>query len=272
MKDATPLHQTLIQATRRLLRPLVRLLLRYGVPYGQFAELAKSVYVEVAMSDFGLEKRKPSVSRASVLTGLSRKMVTQVMKEQDDHTHVEPGEYNRAARVISAWLREAPFCDGNGEPVPLPLEGEDKSFSELVRRYGGDVPVRATLDELLRVAAVRREEDDTLHLCERAYIPKRDEPAKLRILGRDVAGLISTIDHNLNDVQPLRFQRKVFYDNLPEEALDELQAMTRRHGQALIDTMDKWMAAHDRDANPNVKGTGRKRVGVGVFYFEETES
>ncbi|MFQ5937243.1 MAG: DUF6502 family protein [Acidiferrobacterales bacterium] len=33
--------------------------------------------------------------------------------------------------------------------------------------------------------------------------------------------------------------------------------------------MDRWMAEHDRDTRPNVKGTGRKRAGIGIYYFEE---
>jgi hypothetical protein len=42
------------QALDRLLRPLVRLLIEQGVPFGELAELLKGVYVDVALRDFPL--------------------------------------------------------------------------------------------------------------------------------------------------------------------------------------------------------------------------
>ena len=65
----------------RLLRPLVRLLLRHAVPYGAFDTLARRVYVETALRDFALPGKKPSVSRASILTGLTRKEVQRLVAE-----------------------------------------------------------------------------------------------------------------------------------------------------------------------------------------------
>jgi hypothetical protein len=73
----------------------------------------------------------------------------------------------------------------------------------------------------------------------------------------------------LQGLEPSRFQRKVMYDNVPLEAMDEFRAIASRHGQELIELLDSWLAQHDRDANPAVSGSGRVRAGVGVFSFEE---
>jgi uncharacterized protein DUF6502 len=45
--------------------------------------------------------------------------------------------------------------------------------------------------------------------------------------------------------------------------------LTQRHAQELIELLDGWLARHDRDVNPAVRGTGRVRAGVGIFAFEE---
>ena len=37
----------------------------------------------------------------------------------------------------------------------------------------------------------------------------------------------------------------------------------------MLEKFDQWMAAHDRDINPDVKGSGRKAAGIGIYYFEE---
>lgn len=262
-------HNALVASLFRLLRPLVRLLLRYGVPFGVLADVAKQVYVDVAFKEFALSGRKQTVSRVAILTGLSRKEVARLARLElvgDDETLQQ---YNRAARVISAWVREAAFHDASGQPVALPFEGDELSFGALVRRYSGDMPVRAMLDELLRVRAVELLDDGRIHLLTRSYVPAGDDIDKLGILGTDVADLIATIDRNLHcPPDEAYFQRKVQYDNLPAEVMPELRALSRAHAQDLIEWLDGWMAAHDRDAHPGVQGSGRKRAMLGIYYFE----
>lgn len=260
-------------AVLRVLRPLIRILLRNGVSYGTFSDFAKWVYVDIASKEFGIKGRKQTTSRVSVITGLSRKEVTRVRKlpKPDDSASTE--RYNRAARVIAAWRRSSDFLDPKGRPAPLPITGPGTTFSELVKRFGGDVPVRATLDELIRVGAVERCKDGRVRLLTRAYIPKGSDGDKLNILGTDVGHLISTIDHNLKpDPIVLHFQRKVAYDNLPDDVLPKFRKLSARKAQTLLESLDRWLAQHDRDINPAVKGSGRNRAGLGAFYFEEPYS
>jgi hypothetical protein len=266
--NETSTQQALAAAVVRLLRPLVRILLRYGVPFGVFADLAKRVYVDVARSEFAITDRKQTTSRVSVLTGLSRKEVRRVEVLEMPEANAEAERYNRAARVISGWRRDRRYHDEAGEPASLELEGE-ASFTELVRAYSGDVPARAILDELVRVGAAERDGDGRIRLCVRAYVPSTAEVDKLEILGTDVAALAATIDHNLT-AEPggAWFQRKVAYDNLPVEALEGLRAEAGENGQRLLEALDVSMARLDRDANPEAGGTGRKQVLVGVYYYE----
>ncbi len=266
----TTINHALSAAILRILRPLVRILLRKGVSYGTFADLAKWIYVDVARQEFGIDRRKQSTSRVSILTGLSRKEVTRVQRlpRPDDQESAE--RYNRAARVIAAWRREADFLDAEGQPVVLSVSGKGVSFSELVHRFSGDVPVRAIRDELIRSGAVEKLKDGRIRLRDRAYIPKTSETDKVHILGTDVSHLISTIDHNLQpDVPQPFFQRKVAYDNLPNEILQRFRKLTGRTAQAFLEKIDRWLAGHDRDMNPNIAGTGRNKAGIGIYYFEE---
>lgn len=252
-----------------LLRPLVRILLRNGIPYGSFAEIAKKVYVDVATTEFRLAGRKQSKSRVSILTGLSRKEVLRVatLPEQDDAGAAE--RYNRAARVIGGWVRDRDFSGEAGSPAVLPFEGEGPSFSRLVKRFSGDAPARAVLDELLRVGAVERTEDGRVRLIGRSYVPRTGDVDKIGILGSDVGDLIATIDHNIRRPGDAVIQRKVCYDNLPEEALPGLRELAKGKGQDLLEWLDRWLSERDRDTNPAVSGTGRRRAGVGIYYFED---
>lgn len=252
----------------------MRILLRNGIPYGTFADISKRVYVNIAMEEFGIPNRKQSISRVSVITGLTRKEVSRVKDMPDIDSSETIERYNRAARVISGWVRDSRFTTGNGKPCELTLfgdgEGEGASFSDLVRSFSGDIPVRAVLDELLRVGMVERLDNGDIRLLNHAYIPHTEEAEKLAILGTDVKYLIDTINHNLNcDPSASLFQRKVAYDNLPEEVLPELRNISSKRGQALLEDLDKWLSQYDRDINPAVNGTGRKRAGLSIYYFEE---
>jgi len=256
-------------AITKLLRPLVMFLLRNGVPYQTFADIAKRVYVDLATEKFDIPGRKQSKSRVSILTGLSRREVLRVKRlpAQDDLGALD--RINRAARVIAGWVRDPRFSDESGQPTDLPFDGGNICFLQLVKAYSGDAPARAVLDELMRVGVVERTPDGRIHLLERSYIPKGRDIDKIAILGSDTSDLVSTIDHNICHPDAPFFQRKVNYDNLPSEVLPELKKLAGEQSQALLEHLDRWLSERDRDVNPRVPGTGRKRAGVGIYYFQE---
>jgi hypothetical protein len=262
--------QALSAALIRMIRPLVRILLRNGVSYGTFSDLTKWLFVDVAMQEFGIKGRKQSISRVSVITGLSRKEVKRLLELPEPQDRRDEETYNRAARVIAGWRRDRDFHDRQGKPSALKITDRGPSFSNLVKRFSGDLPVRAVLDELLRIGAVELIADDRVRLLTRLYLPRDNEIMKYHILGTDVGYLIATIDHNMraeNDA-PF-FQRKVSYNNLPDEALPKFRKLSAESAQALLEKLDSWLAKNDRDTNPTVEGTGRNVAGTAIYYFEE---
>lgn len=257
-------------AVVRLLKPLVRILLRNGIPFGVFAEIARWTYVDVAFQESSLPGRKLSDSRISILTGLSRKEVSRLKGVDFPIDQEAAARFNRAARVIGGWVRDARFRDFSGEPAQLKFDGEENSFSSLVRAHGGDVPARAILDELVRVGTAEVDADGNIALLQRAYVPNSGEAENIEILGTDVSDLLETIDYNLNPAHiDRRFQRKVSYDNIPEEAAAKFREMSSRHSQQLLEEYDRFLSGQDRDLNPDKTGTGCKRVGVGIYFFEQ---
>ena len=257
-------------ALAHLLRPLFRVLLRHQMSFQAFEALAKRIYVDVAISDFGIPGKKPSISRASILSGLTRKEVQRLVSEPVAPEAGATERYNRAARVITAWTRDPGFCDAHGEPQALEPSDGTLSFAMLVRRNAGDVPVRAVLDELLRVGAVRRRDDGRLELVTRAYVPQRSAIDKIAILGADVADLIDTIDHNIEHGDTdARFQRKVMYRNVPVSALADFRKLSGAQAQALLEKLDKWLSERSETSPTGRSDPPRARAGIGIFYFEE---
>jgi hypothetical protein len=258
-------------ALAKLLRPLVRLLLKHSFPYSAFESIAKRVYVETAMADFALPGKKPSISRAAILTGLTRKDVNLLLAEPSSRADVATAHYNRAARVLTAWVREPRYAGPGGGPQPLPMDGPD-GFAELVRGHGGDVPARAVLDELQRVGAVQIQADGRVALRQRAFVPHDSMVQKLGILGTDVGELIETITHNIeHGATDARYQRKVMHVGIPLEALPAFREMSARQSQALLEGLDAWLTEHDIEHLPasGLPAGDTGRVGVGIHYFEQ---
>lgn len=262
-------QRALQRAIEKLLRPLFRLLLRHSVSFRAFEEMAKHVYVDVALNDFAIPGKKPTASRVAVMSGLTRKEVQSLLTDEREDDAAVADRYNRAARVLTGWLRDQEFRDAVGRPRVLDADGEH-GFSALVKRYSGDMPTRAVLDELVRVGAVRQRDDSRIELLAPGFVPKNSTIDKIGILGRDVADLIDTIDHNMEkgDDDP-RFQRKVMYDAVPVSDLPAFRQLSAIQAQALLEKLDRWLAAHDLDQLPEDTTTPRARVGLGIYYFEE---
>lgn len=264
------IQQTLSAAVLSLLKPLVRILLRNGIAYGSFAELAKKIYVDIAFDEFAPDKKKQTISRVSALTGLTRKEAKRFHELEAPDTHESEQRYNRAIRVISGWVNDPEFHDAQGQAAELPIEGEKGSFASLARKYSGDVPTQSML-AVLGIASSIEKTGDRVRLIRQAYVPGDDAAEKLGILGSDTAELIATIDHNLVcDKSASRFQRKVSNSRVSAEALPAFQALSAQKAQALLEELDAWLDRHevDKDAQDSDKG---QYVSLGIYYYENSQ-
>jgi Family of unknown function (DUF6502) len=265
------IKRALHAAVLRLLRPLVRLLLHHSVPYETFADLARWVYVDVAEKEFALPNKKQTASRISVITGLNRKEVARLQEMTVEDNTGALASFNRAEKVVTAWLHDYPKADSPTRSAALPLEGE-RSFAALVKRYSGDMPVRAVLDELLRVGVVKKLENGEIELVSKGTIVPDAENRQVLLanFGVDAADFIASFSHNvLASAEKKFFQRKAWSDNIGVEALPISREFARTHGQSALESFASQLAPFDQDVTPNTEATGRARVVLGVYYYEE---
>jgi hypothetical protein len=251
-------------AVVRLLTPLVRVLLRHGMAFADFAELAKRTYVQVADKDFALPGKRQTDSRISVLTGLTRKDVARLQADNVASDAALAAERNRAARVLNAWVLKRKAEDGT--PALLTMD----QFAELVKEASGDMPARAVLDELLAAEAVRMDEG-LLRLLTQDYRPQGSERdgRRLLILGEHVRDLLESADHNLTHPPEDAFiLRRVYFDNIPAEAVPALRAALRAAGEDVIAKAREQLA--QADLGDDLVAPGRTRVSLGVYYLEES--
>ena len=265
----TDTQSVLTDAVLTLLRPLIRILLRNGVAFSSFAEIAKKAYVDVALVDFAESGKKQTISRVAALTGLTRKEAKRLSEQPPTDFDASARRYHRATRVVGGWLNDPRFLDQRGQPRTLAPDDEQTGFPALVRDYSGDIPTQAMLGVLEQAGTVGRDAEGRLRLLRHAYIPDRDPADKLGILGRDSAELIATIGHNLQAApESLRFQRKVSNARLDPAALPKFRELSRRRAQQLLEALDSWLSRHEITADKDNRQDGAQYVSLGIYYYE----
>ncbi len=255
------MQETLRNTLRKILMALIRTLLRNGMSYGEFDQIARKCFVDVGFRDFAPARKKQTVSNVAILTGLNRKEVKKY-HELDTDQGVGARQYNRVVRVLGGWINDPRYLRKDGNPRDLDYEGE-ASFSELVKQYSGDMPVAAMQKVLTGSANIKFTGDGKLRLLNRAYLPSDDPVGKIAILGADTGQLIETIEFNLTAAEEdLRFQRKASNPHVSVEAVPDIRQFLRRKGQAFLEEVDLYLTQHETDGDSSVE------LSVGVFYHE----
>lgn len=264
----------LLAGFRRILRPLVRILLRNGVNFLEFAEVAKAAYVEVAAMDFPVADRRMSQSRIAIVTGLSRKEVARVIADEGkDHSVEDESKFNRVIRVLAAWHMDSEFTGPYGIPLELEFENDPgkPSFQTLVRKYSGDMPARAMLDELLRVGIVHQDNvTGLLKVLGRTYIPEKLSLESIDHVAKVVSHLAETLDNNVRTdaTQTRLFERTVEADHpvgwADVRIFDEY---VKDRAPQLLEEFDAWLSSRAKLERP--ADEERVQVGLGMYMYVE---
>lgn len=263
------MHESLQKAVTKVLSPLVRLLLRHGVSHAEFSNWAKQAYINEASEHFGIEGKPPTVSRIAIMTGINRKEVKRI-RELPSEVNTGIGKFNRAVRVVTGWLQDQEFQNSRGKPDVLRYGDPEDTFNQLVKRYGGDVPARAMLDELVRVGTVQHQ-DGQVTLQHAGYVPHQSESALLDIFAVSATDLLTTLEHNLHKTDQRRLQMSVAYDDVTTEGREQFRKLSAEQGMSLLRALDKSLAGFDKGTTPTVTGEGSHRIGLGIYWIEDMD-
>ncbi|MCB1888266.1 MAG: hypothetical protein KDH20_11725 [Rhodocyclaceae bacterium] len=252
------------------MRPMVRLMLRKGVTYTYFADMLKGIFVEIADAEFKIDGKPQSDSRISLLTGVHRKDVRRLRHEARDAGTDLPEAISLGAQLVSTWMSQTPFCRPDGTPIPLARlasAGGDLSFEHLVACVSKDIRARVVLDEWLRIGVARLDDDDCVHLCVNAFVPRGGFDEKAAYFAHNVHDHACAAVHNLTSDGPAFFERSVHYDALSAASVVQLREQTSRKGMELLLGLNQQAADFERkDATSE---EAMQRITVGLFFYSE---
>jgi len=263
----------LCNALEPCLRLLAKIMLRAGIGYTQFAELAKTAYVAEALGDRDPRGRATNLSRVAIRTGVSRKEVSRI-RSLLSSPHIErhssatdTDESGHAARVLQLWHADSRFVDELGHPKDLPYSGEKVSFSAVVKAAGGDVPTGAVRAELVDAGAVVELENGLLRALKRYFVPA-DVGEDLLVgfthfVNPILVGLVRNTERNCE--RPF-VQRLAYSDRLTAATVPLFREISLNRASSFLQGIDDWLSVNE--ATGDSPGVDLHRVGMGVFYYE----
>ncbi len=264
---ASRTRDSAIAACERLLPPLIATLIRLGISAADFTELAKEVFVRTAARQMVHTTGRISRSRVAIVTGLTRAEVAHVLnrvrraKRRAWHLH-------RADRVLKGWTSDPDFLTRGGRPRALTIKGRRGSFQELVKRYSGDIPARAMLDELIASAAVRILENGRVRIPRRRTTVPRYDYRELSAVGTRVRALLHTLCHNAEHSKAKLFVSSTSNRSVDERLMSTLLHRIEAQGLTFLQSIDDQLSNPPRGYLIR-RGTRKPKLSVTVFVHKE---
>ncbi len=264
----------LTNAVRRVLRPLVRGFIRFGLTWPMLSDILKRTYVDIANEDFAdgqnnkTAPAKPLTdSRISLLTRIHRKDIRRFRLE------TAPPSTNLAnssvsAQIIARWQADKAYLDKDNQPKPLPRLGPS-GFDQLATNISKDTHPRAILEELLRVGAVHIDDQDRICLDSSAFVPSEDFDALAWYYGLNLHDHIAASTHNISGGTPAFLDRSVHYSGLTQKSVSELEQLSKDLAmEALLSINAKARALAERDKNSDKDGDAADlRMTFGAYFY-----
>lgn len=273
MSDTYDVKRDLLAAFRSLMTPLIRILLRSGITFQEFGGVLKDVYVNVCAREMTLPGRRMTLSRVAIATGLTRREVAKIVRNEGKTQWGVWSNAGLAASVLEAWHTDPQYLAPYGYPRDLKIDGTDvvPTFEDLVRRFSTDVPHEILIGELVRVGAARILEGGMyLRVQKRTYIPTDMTAEMIQIFSQAVRRYIETVDYNLGrgKGQEKRFDRMVYPDDgLRLVDVEIYQTEIREYLETVIQEIDQKSATYPRPERK--KGEKSIQVGVGIYFYQE---
>jgi hypothetical protein len=261
----------LLYALRRVLRHIARLLIRAGIRFDEFADLARGVYVETAIRD-GIESpRVPTRERIAAVTGLTRRQVDRYIANEGGLPLADPTLMAIAIEVLHKWHSTPEYVGPYGIPLELEFDTpRDRCIRRLVEVVMPKADPRIILEELLRTGTVVPTGDMYFRAISRSFVmPDPTSPQLIKHFGNTLSQLAATLEYNTDPRHSeKRLERHVLADRgLAPELVPEFEKYARGLAVDFLVELDNWLAAY---ATEGLDDPDRVDAGVNVFLYVES--
>jgi Family of unknown function (DUF6502) len=267
------IKNSVIASSRRILAPLTRILIRFGIGAGELNALIEQEYVKSAIRQLALTGELVTSSRISIITGLPRNIVASIVESLDEESTRRVGSLiQRAQRVLTGWYEDREFQTREGDPLVLEVAGSGKTFEMLVDRYvGGGVRASGVLKELVATGAVKMTRDGAVRAMRRSAAAGGADPVTVQQLGDYTSALLVAFEHNLTSGP----QEQVAIRGVTRQADASIVPLFRSQMAKRAEVLVEGAEAFLESRVPKHEGQGEgaaSDVVVGSFAFTSVQS
>jgi hypothetical protein len=240
-----------------LLRPIVRLCVRYAVKFHDVESALKELFVAEAKNHLLQLGQANSLSKISIMTGLQRPAVKAYLNK----SRVPSGE-SLLNKVIGAWVTKDKFITSHGAPRVLTVDGKSSQFASLVYSVSQSLNPYTVLFELERANLVRRTPKG-IQLLSNSFNSRHDIEQSLKYLASDISDLAATIEHNITSTTTTpNHHLTTEYDNIPANKLDKIKSILLIEGDKIHRKIRKILSKFDCD----ISGASYNKESIRVSF------
>jgi hypothetical protein len=259
-------------AFKRVLRPLIRILVRSGVRYDEFLELVREVYVETAVKDGLGDGVQPTRARVSLSTGVPRRDVDRFIDSEGASTTAVKSFTRTLQEVLHKWHTDPQFVGPYGIPLELEMTApRGKSLRDLVAAVNITASPGDVLEELVRLRAVVVSGDSHFRTVSRVLIPLDEmSVSQLELFGNALTRLADTLQFNMDHRNAAkRLEQAVVSDRgLPRAVVPIFERYVRERVGELLIEIDNWLSPYSAEE----AGEPKERIGLAVFQFVDRDA
>ncbi len=223
-----------------------RYLVAAGITSSRFVDIAQMAFYRAASHDARFRNKRLNQSAVAAMTGLSRVQVRGLSKREETTPRVKT---DRIDKIIEGWVFDPVFITSNFAPKRLSVGNRNATFNALVRKYGGDVPARSVLRELVRTGCVTvKNRMVSLNAKARRTVGQ----TRLQYLSRSLAELLRESGKQSDSVRPLRaINGEVVYQATSAKGRILMQKRMARSLDALMADLKTAGAAASVESPPD---------------------
>jgi Family of unknown function (DUF6502) len=264
---------------RRLLRPIVKLMVHLGMPVQSFVEAVKAVYVDVAVTDFATRRSGSTDSQISVLTGVHRKDVKRLRETPLEAESFTPSIPTRVANLLNG----VPECmDAKGRYLPLRRRSAVKTMSaagkksartaaapsldEIIERVTVDVSPGAVIKDMVRQGMLKPLADGSHVLAPEWLVVNEQLADLLAIFSRNAADRVEAAVQNVMHRDHRHPVHSVYSHAISPAAVEQLKRLVTTDGEALMSKLNAMVASAENSLSP---GEPALRMSCGIYLYSE---
>ena len=247
--------------------PLVEMLLEMGVTSPEAESLLRSVFVHRARAWLARQRAgraPPSDARISLVTGVHRNFVRQLLAEPPRIAKSRQQKGSRADRLLSAWHSDPKYLDGSGRPRDLPQRGSSPSFQSLATTYLPGTAPGVVLDELKRAGLVQHLSADRLRVRSRSIRVYGLSLASAAEVGYRTQEFIEALSYNLHSPDHRRFLESMPTIEIEENRVAAVREIIGRRASTFLARMEHELAVAIQTSKKHDRG---RRIKVGLTLF-----